>query len=103
MNSDFWVTRTEPTFTSFIDVPTYAKDKRPLDGHPTTVWHCAPVLHFPRGEDFGTDGGKNSMTGLAITFWTGFYLKPRDILDSTPLYQPTPPRRRGEIFSTQEQ
>jgi primary-amine oxidase len=103
MNYDFWVTRTEPTFTSFIDVPTYAKDKRPLESQPTTVWHCAPVLHFPRGEDFGTDGGKNSMTGLAITFWTGFYLKPRDILDATPLYQPTPPRRRAEIFSTQEQ
>lgn len=103
LNNDFWVTRTEPKFTSYIDVPQYAKDKRPLDGHPTTVWHCAPVLHFPRGEDFGPDGGKNSYTGLAITFWTGFYLKPRDLFDSTPLYTPTPPPpRRGQRITSDD-
>lgn len=88
INNDFWVTRTESGNTSYLDVPQYASQKRTLDGFPTTVWHCAPVLHFPRGEDFGTADGKSSFGGLAITFWTGFYLKPRDLFDGTPLYQP---------------
>jgi hypothetical protein len=93
INYDFWVTRTESGNTSYLDVPQYASQRRPLTGYPTTVWHCAPTLHFPRGEDFGSEDGKSSYMGLAITFWTGFYVKPRDLFDSTPLYQPTPPRR----------
>lgn|GEM_PF-2385629 len=97
INYDFWVTRTESGFTSYIDVPQYAAQRRPLTGHPTTIWHCAPVLHFPRGEDFGGEDGKSSYTGLAITFWTGFYLKPRDLFDSTPLY-PAPRQRPRRIF-----
>ena len=59
-----------------------------------TVWHCTPALHVARGEDFGSEDGRSSYAGLALTFWTGFYLKPRDLFDSTPLYQATPPRPR---------
>lgn len=92
INHDFWVTRTESGFTNYVDVPRYASQRRPLAGHPTTIWHCTPTLHFPRGEDFGSEDGKNSYAGLAITFWNGFYIKPRDLFDSTPLYQP-PPRQ----------
>jgi Cu2+-containing amine oxidase len=94
INYDFWVTRTESGFTSYIDVPQYASQHRPLTDYPTTLWTCTPTLHFPRGEDFGSEDGKNSYMGVAITFWTGFFLKPRDLFDSTPLYQPTPMRRR---------
>lgn len=94
INHDFWVTRTESGFTNYVDVPQYASQRRPLTGHPTTVWHCAPTLHHPRGEDFGSEDGKSSYAGLAITFWTGFYVKPRDLFDSTPLYQPRPRQPR---------
>jgi hypothetical protein len=94
INHDFWVTRTESSFTSYVDVPQYASQRRPLTGHPTTVWHCTPTLHFPRGEDFASDDGKNSYGGLALTFWTGFFIKPRDLFDSTPLYQPQPRQLR---------
>jgi Cu2+-containing amine oxidase len=87
INYDFWVTRTESGFTNYIDVPQYASQRRSLTGYPTTVWHCTPALHFPRGEDFGSADGKDSYTGLAVTFWTGFYVKPRELFDSTPLYQ----------------
>jgi hypothetical protein len=90
INYDFWVTRTESGFTSYMDVPQYASQHRPLNGYPVTLWHCAPTIHFPRGEDFGSADGKSSYAGVALTFWTGFYLKPRDLFDSTPLYQPTP-------------
>jgi hypothetical protein len=94
INNDFWVTRTESGNTSYIDVPRYASQKRPLAGYPTTVWHCTPVLHFPRGEDFGSQDGTSSYEGLAVTFWTGFFVKPRDLFDSTPLYKPTQRPRR---------
>jgi hypothetical protein len=87
INHDFWVTRTESGFTSYIDVPGYASQHRPLAGQPVTLWHCTPALHFPRGEDFGPENGTNNYAGLALTFWTGFYLKPRDLFDSTPFYQ----------------
>jgi hypothetical protein len=93
INHDFWVTRTESGFTDYIEVPRYASQRRPLTGQPTTIWHCTPTLHFPRGEDFGAQDGKSSYSGLAITFWTGFYLKPRDLFDSTPLYQSRPVNR----------
>jgi Cu2+-containing amine oxidase len=94
INYDFWVTRTESGNTNYIDVPQYASQRRPLTGYPTTVWHCAPVLHSPRGEDFGSEDGRNNFEGLASTFWTGFFVKPRDLFDSTPLYQPRPRQPR---------
>jgi hypothetical protein len=94
INYDFWVTRTESGNTNYIDVPQYASQRRPLTGFPTTVWHCTPALHFPRGEDFGSVDGKNSYAGLAVTFWSGFFVKPRDLFDSTPLYQPRPRQTR---------
>jgi hypothetical protein len=90
INQDFWVTRTESGFTDYIDVPRYASQHRTLAGQPTTIWHCTPALHFPRGEDFGAEDGKSSYGGLAVTLYTGFLLKPRDLFDSTPLYKPTP-------------
>ena len=42
-----------------------------------------------RTEDFGTESGTNSYTGVATTVWAGFILKPRDLFDGTPLYTPT--------------
>lgn len=92
INQDFWVTRTESGFTDFIDVPRYAKEKRPLTGQPTTIWLSTPAIHVARTEDFDTANGTNSYGGVAITTWAGFFLKPRDLFDGTPLYTPT---RRG--------
>jgi hypothetical protein len=91
INQDFWVTRTESGFTDYIDVPRYARERRPLSGHPTTIWLCTPALHVARSEDFGTETGTDSFGGVAITTWAGFSLKPRDLFDGTPLY--TPQRR----------
>ena len=89
INHDFWVTRTESGFTDYIDVPRYAKDRRPLTGQPTTIWLSTPAIHVARTEDFGTDTGTNSYGGVAITTWAGFFLRPRDLFDGTPLYTPT--------------
>jgi hypothetical protein len=93
INQDFWVTRTESGFTDYLDVPRYAKERRPLTGMPTTIWLCTPALHAARTEDFGTDSGTNSYGGVAITTWAGFGLKPRDLFDGTPLYTAPGTRR----------
>src|SRR5262249_16496911 len=37
VNNDFWVTRTESGFTSYVDVPQYASQHRSLEGYPTTI------------------------------------------------------------------
>ena len=55
----------------------------------STIWLCAPALHVARTEDFGTENGTDNYRGVAITNWTGFILKPRDLFDGTPLYTPT--------------
>jgi hypothetical protein len=94
INNDFWVTRTESGNTDYIDVPRYARDRRPLTGHPTTIWLCTPAIHVARTEDFGTDSGTNNYMGVAITTWAGFMLKPRDLFDGTPLYPPPAGARR---------
>lgn len=98
INNDFWVTHAESGFTSYVDVPQYSSNRRPLAGHATTIWTCTPALHVARGEDFGSDGGKNSYSGVAITTWAGFSLKPRDVFDNTPLYDPPKPRSRRYVF-----
>jgi Cu2+-containing amine oxidase len=90
INYDFWMTRTESGFTSYIDVPRYASQHRPLTNQPTTLWMCTPALHFPRSEDFDTRNGTSNYGGVAVTTWTGFFIKPRDLFDGTPLYRPAP-------------
>jgi hypothetical protein len=87
VNKDFWVTLTEPNQTTFTQVATYAAARRPIDKHAVTVWHNAPLLHSVRAEDLGPDGVTN-WTGVALTSWTGFTLRPRNLFDSTPLYTP---------------
>lgn len=86
VNHDFWVTRTDKNFNVYRDVPKYSKEERSLDGHPVTIWHSSPGVHIPRAEDFGPDG-RNNNAGVALTFWTGFIMRPRNLFDSTPLYE----------------
>jgi hypothetical protein len=84
-NMDIWVTQTEGGNNFFIELPFYARQRRELAGKPVTIWHSAPALHIPRSEDFGADG-QNNDTGVALSAWAEFILKPRDVFDSTPLY-----------------
>lgn len=90
VNKDFWVTLTAPNQTSFSEVATYAKEQRPIDGKPVTIWHNSPVLHTARGEDFGPDG-VSSDEGVALTAWASFVLRPRNLFDSTPLFKNNQP------------
>ena len=56
---------------------------------PLTVFVDEAARQSPRvrGEDFGPDG-KSSDTGSALTTWSSFVLRPRNLFDSTPLYRP---------------
>jgi hypothetical protein len=90
VNKDFWVTLTDPSHTTFTQVSTYAAGRNPIAGKAVTVWHNAPLLHAARAEDFGADGVTN-WTGVALTSWSGFTLRPRNLFDSTPLYGSVPP------------
>src|SRR5262245_28880918 len=83
----FWITHTESGNLLFREVPGYAAGQRPLASKPLTVWHSAGALHIPRGEDYGPDGTSN-LTGVALTAWAEFLLRPRDLFDSAPLYTP---------------
>jgi hypothetical protein len=87
-NRDFWVTRTDPAHTTFARVPKYVEGRRPVDRTPATIWHISAAIHVARAEDFGPDGLTNG-SGVALTTWAGFILRPRNLFDSTPLY-PTP-------------
>ena len=89
-NKDFWVTAgTTGPETRFSNVPSYVADPpRPIDRTPVTVWHNSPALHMHRAEDFAPNGVSN-YPHVAITAWTGFMLKPRNLFDSTPLFNAT--------------
>jgi Cu2+-containing amine oxidase len=88
VNKDFWVTRQATGPVRYINVPSYVgSPPRVLDGKPVTIWHNSPLWHVPRGEDYGLDGRSNT-TGVALTAWAGFMLKPRNLFDSTPFYGP---------------
>ena len=87
VNKDFWVTWTDPSHTTFVRVADYAQGRRPLEKHTLTVWHNAPLLHSIRAEDLGPDGVSN-WNGVALTSWSGFMLRPRNLFDSTPLFAP---------------
>jgi len=68
----------------YKDVPAYA-DGELLAGKPIAVWHTSPVAHASRDEDF--DVNDNPDGGLALTMWSSFTLKPRNLFASTPLYK----------------
>ncbi len=85
MNYDFWVTRGQSK-KAYHDVPSVAAGRSPLKDQPATVWYSSPGLHVPRGEDYGSDSGSSSWTGVALMSWVEFTLRPRNLFDGTPLY-----------------
>jgi hypothetical protein len=87
-NKDFWVTHKVAGPYRYTQVPSYVgRPPRELEGKAITVWHSSPLLHVPRAEDFGPDGRTNA-TGVALTAWASFILKPRNLFDRTPFYVP---------------
>ena len=101
INQDFWVTHTPPNGPKqpYHLVAKLAQGRNELKDNACTVWYSQPALHVPRTEDFGgpngdMNGNPNSKklatwgSGVALTTWIEFTLRPRDLFDSTPLYVP---------------
>lgn len=84
-NHDFWITRKQPVTAKYADVPQYATRSQTIDKTAVTIWHSSASLHVPRGEDYGVDG-VSAYKGAAITTWAGFFLRPVNLFDKTPLY-----------------
>jgi Cu2+-containing amine oxidase len=86
INYDYFVTHSpKGDYYPFHRVPELAKKGQALAGQRTTVWHSVVALHVPRDEDFSTSG--DNWAGAALTSWVEFMLRPRNLFDSTPLYQ----------------
>ena len=87
VNYDFWLTRTPQQYFPYHTLPKVAAGRQ-LVGQPTTVWYSSPGIHVPRGEDFGPMNERR--TGVALTSWVEFTLRPRDLFDTTPLFEAKP-------------
>jgi len=92
VNYDLWLTRTPPQRVPYHELPKLAGG-RVLAGQPTTVWYSSPGMHVPRSEDFGAGGQKRD--GVALTTWVEFTLRPRDLFDSTPLFEKIGAGKKG--------
>jgi Cu2+-containing amine oxidase len=82
--NDFWVTLAKTAERRCADLAGY-ENREPLGGGEPVVWFLAAVNHTPRDEDYGLRRYDPSQ-GVAITTWTGFDLKPRNLFSSSPLY-----------------
>ncbi len=89
-NKDFWVTGEVPTTPRYFEVTRYVQNPpRAIDKKPVVVFHNSPLLHVPRAEDLAPNGVSN-YPHVALTSWTGFTLRPRNLFDSTPLFEAVP-------------
>jgi primary-amine oxidase len=106
---DFWVTRSRKRLPPFVDsessvkcLPDYA-NKESIANTDVVMWYTTSMHHEPRSED-GVEipapgvksedkvrGGYGIWFGATPVMWTGFDLRPRNIIGHTPFL---PPSRR---------
>jgi hypothetical protein len=48
------------------------------------LWYMSSMYHEPHNED--GEYVNNQWKGVALTMWSGFDLRPRNLFDRTPLY-----------------
>lgn len=87
---DYWVTPTAAEEIFYYKLPTYIKKQnpRPVVNTDVTLWYMSSVLHAPRSEDGHMENGQvmTRAGGVALTAWSGFDLRPRNVFPTTPLY-----------------
>jgi primary-amine oxidase len=81
---DFWVTPYRANELSYTQLPTYVAQKRPIMNTDVVLWYMSSMHHEPRNED--GEYVSNQWKGVALTMWSGFDLRPRNLFDRTPLY-----------------
>jgi primary-amine oxidase len=82
---DFWVTQYDPTETLYQDLPNYVSNRQPITSNDAVIWFQTSTYHIPRDED-GTYVSPNVWRGVALTMYSGFDLKPRNLFNTTPYY-----------------
>lgn len=95
LNNDFFVTAAIPEQPEDPgEVPqlmyrklgsTYLQTKEDITSRAAVLWHHSSLSHTSRDEDF-TQSGYHVTGAVALTAWTGFHMKPRNLFSSTPLY-----------------
>jgi hypothetical protein len=87
---DYWVTPNVTGELFYYNLPKYINKQSPRPTVDTDVvlWYMSSVLHVPRTEDGHMDNGKvmSGAAGVALTAWSGFDLRPRNLFPTTPLY-----------------
>jgi primary-amine oxidase len=84
--ADFWVTRYRGTELSYTQLPNYVSNAESVTNTDVVLWYIAPMHHLPRDEDGEFVGGV--WKGSALIMWSGFDLRPRNLFDRTPLFEP---------------
>ena len=96
---DFGVTSYRIMERNYTALPSYISNQQPIDGDDIVVWHNSPIHHLPRDED-GQFADSDSWRGATLIMWGGFDLRPRDLFDFTPFFEPPPQNgiNRGSIL-----
>ncbi len=89
-HKDIWITHAKDSLglsrLILKDIPSeIGSSPQPTSNEPSVIWCKAGLVHRARDEDFGRNG-YSAADGAAVTAWTGFDLKPRNLLSSTPLF-----------------
>lgn len=88
MRQDIWVTRYKPQEIGFQFIQRYANNE-PITNADIVLWLVTSSLHLPRDEDgriVRTAQGKSVFRGAAVVMWSGFDMKPHNILDNVPFF-----------------
>jgi primary-amine oxidase len=89
---DYWVTPNVAEELFYYNLPKYIAnnkaDPRSTVNTDVALWYMSSSLHIPRSEDGHIENGTvlKLPKGVALTAWTGFDLRPRNVFAMTPLY-----------------
>jgi Cu2+-containing amine oxidase len=85
---DFWVTPYQWDEQYYGSLPKFASKKRKIEDTNVVLWYASSVYHLPRDEDgvFINPKGRAQIRGVAMTAWSGFELRPRNVFEKSPLY-----------------
>jgi Cu2+-containing amine oxidase len=88
MRNDFWVTRYKPEETMFQYIRNYANNE-PIVNSDVVLWINSGTLHIPRSEDGQVRQvpGARVFIGAATTMWSGFDMKPYNLMEDTPFIE----------------
>jgi Cu2+-containing amine oxidase len=86
--NDFWVTPYRWNEQYYLQLPKFVSQKRRIEDTNVVLWYMSPAYHLPRDEDgvFINPAGRAQVRGVAMTTWSGFDMRPRNLFDKTPLY-----------------